>query len=983
MRVSKISSSQRRWASRWAVMAVLSVSCLAISSNAAEVDSEFPIDPVSENSVHLSINEDEKEMHQQSEKESIDIAAAHSEELAKNSDQSLLASIVDFMNSLVSGSSHISIEGESFAKKAEPAGILILEKSDFPKSELENDSASLVNEVDADMNSRLAVLLALDKIDSRERAAAAALAKSSEVEKSSDVEKSSIVEKSSSVELNEFEESVAEGVKQLRSLLGERGLDIIPLGGVQQDKEMMRPSKPKYSPSADVEAKDDVDAAPVGEIDEQQMMSDELVLRGGPNPDGNSDDAEDGGARLRAMGSKKDKKSKDKTDDKPDTVKNRQKQAKKKYATDKKEKGKKQKKMVFGESEVNAEDVIAGELVVRKLGGLTTEELNAINLNMNLIPQSVQNVKIQSISMFKDEAQIEEAIDAKLKAMLNLSQKEIESEESSRFLGKSGAALLSEEEMVAWYPGKKLLRWMGITKAPTTTTTRKITTTTTTTTTTKKDSILSREAGLAHGEKVPNEFTPVHSVMGGLYLGLAGLFTIRALQLHEWDDYLRYGCAGLMVGIGSVMGSGCTSGHGISGNARFSIRSFVATTLFIGCGMAVAVLTKTTKWLGVNLHRAPKYDDVDDLQWIPICCCLVGFAIICPVLIWKVGERFLHEPVHHGHGAAGPDHGPGHHGPGHDIDTREEKCAAIRAAMSAVNGCTFVCGLAVAGMTDQVKVATFLDVSHKSWNGSLPILMAVAIPLAFVGFKRYMNWDFTYKVPRVKTVIGSMPDLPPRNFGPGPKPLDNCWQSFTARLQRTGLTWDLVLGSCTFGCGWGLAGLCPGPALAVLGAYPINLSIWTFVGSMLLGMIATGYTMDAIKGRNHLVHHHEDEHLLSHDKAHHGGPGDHHDKDKHDKPHGREIRKASHAKPHHQDTNFAPGHHQDSDNEHHKKTAKAEKPLKPATVEMTKKRSDVSGSDIVEAIKEHESVEAKKKKAAAEKERQRKAEQRQERRSNS
>lgn len=45
-----------------------------------------------------------------------------------------------------------------------------------------------------------------------------------------------------------------------------------------------------------------------------------------------------------------------------------------------------------------------------------------------------------------------------------------------------------------------------------------------------------------------------------------------------------YVIAGLLVGVGTRMGSGCTSGHGICGNARFSPRSVVATIVFMSAG---------------------------------------------------------------------------------------------------------------------------------------------------------------------------------------------------------------------------------------------------------------------------------------------------------------------------------------------------------------------------------------------------------------
>jgi len=50
--------------------------------------------------------------------------------------------------------------------------------------------------------------------------------------------------------------------------------------------------------------------------------------------------------------------------------------------------------------------------------------------------------------------------------------------------------------------------------------------------------------------------------------------------------------AGLLVGIGTRMGSGCTSGHGVCGIARFSRRSLVATAVFMAAGVATVFVTR-------------------------------------------------------------------------------------------------------------------------------------------------------------------------------------------------------------------------------------------------------------------------------------------------------------------------------------------------------------------------------------------------------
>lgn len=50
--------------------------------------------------------------------------------------------------------------------------------------------------------------------------------------------------------------------------------------------------------------------------------------------------------------------------------------------------------------------------------------------------------------------------------------------------------------------------------------------------------------------------------------------------------------AGLLVGVGTVLGSGCTSGHGVCGLGRRSIRSLVATCVFMSVGMLVVYAMK-------------------------------------------------------------------------------------------------------------------------------------------------------------------------------------------------------------------------------------------------------------------------------------------------------------------------------------------------------------------------------------------------------
>jgi uncharacterized protein len=53
--------------------------------------------------------------------------------------------------------------------------------------------------------------------------------------------------------------------------------------------------------------------------------------------------------------------------------------------------------------------------------------------------------------------------------------------------------------------------------------------------------------------------------------------------------------AGLLVGAGTVLGSGCTSGHGVCGLGRRSVRSLIAVCVFMGAGMLTVALVQALK----------------------------------------------------------------------------------------------------------------------------------------------------------------------------------------------------------------------------------------------------------------------------------------------------------------------------------------------------------------------------------------------------
>lgn len=88
--------------------------------------------------------------------------------------------------------------------------------------------------------------------------------------------------------------------------------------------------------------------------------------------------------------------------------------------------------------------------------------------------------------------------------------------------------------------------------------------------------------------------------IAGLVAGAFGQQLISGNPVVPREGYpillLLFG--GLLVGIGTRMGSGCTSGHGVCGIARFSPRSIVATVTFVAVAMATVALTRHGLGLG-------------------------------------------------------------------------------------------------------------------------------------------------------------------------------------------------------------------------------------------------------------------------------------------------------------------------------------------------------------------------------------------------
>lgn len=128
-----------------------------------------------------------------------------------------------------------------------------------------------------------------------------------------------------------------------------------------------------------------------------------------------------------------------------------------------------------------------------------------------------------------------------------------------------------------------------------------------------------------------------------------------------------------------------------------------------------------------------------------------------------------------------------------------------RTLIALASGLLFGAGLAYSGMSDPARVKAFLDLFGQ-WDPTLAFVMGGAIiPMAFA-------W-------MIKSRLSS-PLAAPTFDLPG-----------TTQLDR-----PLAIGAIMFGMGWGVSGLCPGPALADLAIAPT--AVLPFVVAMFIGMAA-------------------------------------------------------------------------------------------------------------------------------------------------
>lgn len=260
--------------------------------------------------------------------------------------------------------------------------------------------------------------------------------------------------------------------------------------------------------------------------------------------------------------------------------------------------------------------------------------------------------------------------------------------------------------------------------------------------------------------------------------------------------------SGVLVGFGTRLSNGCTSGHGLMGLSRFSPRSLVAVLTFMTCGAitaSVAALPSIQPLLLDSSHSLSTF--LSSLSW-PMYYLPSALVVATTMLTHRSGAK-------------------------------ETSCAAGEPAqkgrfrnfsplcldkLSLACGFLFGLGLGVSGMCSTDRVSGFLAPFHPAgWDPSLAAVMGSGVTLLAAA------WPWV-KSRNVVSICGD------RKVGAS--------LQIGATEANMKVDWRLVLGSALFGVGWGLLGVCPGPAWVSFGAERALYSV--FVPSMLAGMVLQG-----------------------------------------------------------------------------------------------------------------------------------------------
>eukprot|EP01112_Ceratiomyxa_fruticulosa_P007017 TRINITY_DN1806_c0_g1_i1.p1 TRINITY_DN1806_c0_g1~~TRINITY_DN1806_c0_g1_i1.p1 ORF type:complete len:347 (-),score=61.94 TRINITY_DN1806_c0_g1_i1:146-1138(-) len=258
----------------------------------------------------------------------------------------------------------------------------------------------------------------------------------------------------------------------------------------------------------------------------------------------------------------------------------------------------------------------------------------------------------------------------------------------------------------------------------------------------------------------------------GMFLGAQlGVYFKNDLGLHvetlknfvNIPFYVMIGTA-FLIGVGTQMESGCTSGHTICGVARLSKRSITATLIFFPTAMLVACYVYPPTGIYLSGDVYPSQTQLFNLL-ASSAAIFLSFEVLKLITSWKI---------------------------------LSDKGATLVAAL--LSGLSFGFGLILSDLQNPQKVLSFLHVlDRKNFDPSLLFTVGAALATNLIVYQLFVKKQ---KKPKFELTF-SLPT--------------------SSQIDR-----QLIIGSLLFGIGWGASGLCPGPAFVSISiSQPFNgLIFW-------------------------------------------------------------------------------------------------------------------------------------------------------------
>jgi uncharacterized membrane protein YedE/YeeE len=256
--------------------------------------------------------------------------------------------------------------------------------------------------------------------------------------------------------------------------------------------------------------------------------------------------------------------------------------------------------------------------------------------------------------------------------------------------------------------------------------------------------------------------------------------------------------AGFLVGFGTKLGNGCTTGHGICGLARMSLRSLVSVMTFMATGVATTILTSPTGPLAnytefLQTNTSTSTDDRLEFGGTLLTLSVVGAALLSTYSMIRRTPQ------------------------GSNVNTDAITSYTAKVGPAALSGIMFAAGLYNSGMIYTSKVFGFMDVSAISsgdWDPTLAMVMGGGLVTSWIAYQ-FVNVDGNTcetKAPRRASLDSPLALPEGSKFGVP---------------TNTSIDFNLLAGATSFGLGWGIGGVCPGPAILLAGVgVPSVLLYW-------------------------------------------------------------------------------------------------------------------------------------------------------------